>query len=236
MVARERYEVTMIFKTWSDQLIKHLGSLLNSGDKAGKSHSLIQNTSQQLFYCKQACQLLWQRVDSAHQTASKWLIPYKVIHGGKVSGAMWHFRMCPYVRGLLAALRDPWGRGIVGSGQWRELLGLATSQQGVHIQGLVKRAQHHVYNGTVWTQTPGYRAVTAIPLPYWLTCNIMRDCSAFWYKEMTCIMSKACLLYQPDLQVLSCLFCIQITLATLYDSIPTFATVHPGIIFQCCCV
>lgn len=60
----------------------------------------------------------------------------------------------PQVRGLLAAPGGPLGRGCRG--------GCVTAELSARTRGLVKRAQDDVNNGTSQTQTPGYRAVTAI--------------------------------------------------------------------------
>lgn len=60
----------------------------------------------------------------------------------------------------------PWGEVKGGQGRdgpvgaWRG----AASDLSAHTWGLVKRAQDHVNNGSSQAQTPGYKAVTAVPL------------------------------------------------------------------------
>lgn len=58
------------------------------------------------------------------------------------------FQDAPIGQGSLGCSRGPLGQGH--SGEWAMTggAGVATSRQSVHIQGLVKRAQDHVYNGT----------------------------------------------------------------------------------------
>lgn len=56
--------------------------------------------------------------------------------------------------------RSPKPCGISGSA---ERGGCVTAEPSARTQGLVKRARDHVNNGTSQAQTPGYRAVTAIP-------------------------------------------------------------------------
>lgn len=149
--------------------------------------------------------------------------------------------------------------GISGSA---ERGGCVTAELSTRTQGLVKRAQDHVNNGTSQAQTPGYRAVTVIPpasirmtdttcyekllsmsiqgsslCPIIHTMGRVGNCHQLNACELKLLrISLSPLPASPAGASVSILHSNHLIL-TFFDSVqnPTFTTVHSCIVFHCCC-